>query len=343
MSSLILKTIGIICFVAGKSGGHLIPCTTKAQQLLQENYSVCLFSSGSELDKQILDKHPKITHLCPAELENIPPEWWRKPWFFCTFCYYFCRSCYELYKMKPQKIVSFGGLVSVPVCLAGKVLGIPLELHELNVEPGRAINFTAQFTNSVHIYFPESAAHFPKHTTILDQYPVRFTEQDKQFNKKELSKKFNLDPQKKTLLILGGSQGSITLNQLIKSFIEEHPELTDKIQIIHQTGAQDSENYTDFYHNQGVTAFVCPFYSHLEDFYNLSDIIICRAGAGTIFETRFFQKPAIVIPHETTSTTHQISNAESMMRSYPDQFFMTREQDCSVAMLTEKIKIMLKL
>ena len=342
MSLLILKTVATICFVAGKSGGHLIPCTTKAQQLLQKNYKVCLFSAGSELDKQILNKHPKIKQLCPTELENIPQEWWKLPWFLCKVGYYFCTSCYFLYKIKPEKIVSFGGLVSVPVCLAGKLLGIPLELHELNVEPGRAINFSARFTNNIHIYFPESAQYFPKHNTILDQYPIRFTEKDTEFDRETLAKQFNLDPQKQTILILGGSQGSVSLNQIIKSYVLENPEIVDQIQIIHQTGAQDSEDYADFYKKQGITAHVCSFYSALENFYNLSDLIICRAGSGTIFETRFFKKPAIVIPHETTSTKHQILNAESMMRSYPGQFFMVREKDCSTKLLTEKIKTMLE-
>jgi UDP-N-acetylglucosamine--N-acetylmuramyl-(pentapeptide) pyrophosphoryl-undecaprenol N-acetylglucosamine transferase len=343
MSSLIIKTVGIICFVAGRSGGHLIPCTTKAQQLLKEKYTVCLFSSGSELDKQIVEKHPDIHHICPVELENIPQKWWQFPGFLCRCCQYFCTTCLELYRMKPEKIVSFGGLVSVPVCLAGKLLGIPIELHELNVEPGRAINCTAQLTENVHIYFPETAASFPKHKIILDQYPIRFTEQNKQFDKEKLLQKFNLSPRKKTLLILGGSQGSISLNQLIKSSIESNPQVAREINIIHQTGAQDSENYTEFYRAQGISAFVCPFYSQLEDFYNLADLILCRAGAGTVFETRFFEKRAILIPHETTSTVHQISNAESMIRSYPDQFFMVREQNCTAKILAEKIQEMIQL
>lgn len=341
--SLILKTVMTICFVAGKSGGHLIPCTTKAQQLLQENKEVCLFSSGSKLDKQILDKHHRIKQLCPTRLQDVPQKIWEYPLFLCKMGYYFCSCLYHLHQMQPQKIISFGGLVSVPVCLAGKILGIPVELHELNVEPGRAINFTAKFNKEVHIYFPESADYFPKHKTILDQYPIRFTDQDKVFNKTKLAAQFKLNPNKKTILILGGSQGSISLNQLIKEYIKGNPELKDEIQIIHQTGAQDPEDYGNFYKNHGFSAFVCTFYSNLEDFYNLANIIICRAGSGTIFETRFFKKPAIVIPHETNYTTHQILNAESMMRSYPGQFFMTREKNCSIQLLSEKIQTMLQI
>lgn len=338
--SVILKTIATICFVAGKSGGHLIPCTTQAQQLLEENYKVCLFSAGSELDKKILNKHPEIEQICPVKLGNIPDQWWKLPWFCCKVGYYFCKTCYELYKRKPEKIISYGGLVSVPVCLAAKVTGIPIELHELNVEPGRAINFTAKLTNIVHIYFPESKHYFPKHKTVLETYPVRFTEQDKELDKTKLVEKFNLAPDKKTILILGGSQGSVSLNQLIKNYILDHPEVAETLQIIHQTGAQDSEDYAAFYKKNSVLAHVCTFYSHLEEFYNLANLVICRAGSGTIFETRFFEIPAIVIPHETNSTTHQILNAESMMRSYPDQFFMVREKNCTIELLAEKISLL---
>ena len=339
--SLVLKTIATICFVAGKSGGHLIPCITKAQQLLQENKQIALFSAGSELDYHILDKHPQIKHLCPFELENPPQQWWKMPWFLCKVGYYFCASCYQLYNMKPEKVVSYGGLVSVPVCFAAKLLCIPIELHELNVEPGRAIDLTAKLNKKVHIYFPETEKYLPDYETVLTQYPIRFTEADKQLRKADLYGKFNLDPNKKTILVLGGSQGSVSLNQIIKQFFVQNPFLRDEIQIIHQTGAQDPEDYEKTYAKLGVNSSVWTFYSHLEEFYTVSDLVICRAGSGTIFETRFFEKPAIVIPHETTSTTHQILNAESMMRSYPDQFFMTREKDCSIELLTNKIKTML--
>ena len=144
-------------------------------------------------------------------------------------------------------------------------------------------------------------------------------------------------------MVLGGSQGSVSLNQLVQGFFKENSGIEQSIQIIHQTGAQDDTDYADFYQNNGIDSSVWDFYSHLEEFYNIADLVICRSGAGTIFETRFFETPAIVIPHETTSTTHQILNAESMMRSYPDQFFMVREKECSISLLTDKIKTMLKL
>jgi len=336
--SLILTTLMSICFVAGKSGGHLIPCTTKAEQLLEQNQTVCLFSSGSELDEQILSKHPKIKHLCPITLDDVPEKWWNYPKFLCKIGYYFFSCLYHLYQIKPVKVISFGGLVSVPVCSAAQCLKIPVELHELNVEPGKAINFIARFNPEVHVYFSETARYFPKHRVVFAEYPIRFTEQDKILDRKQLYEKFTLDPNKKTILVLGGSQGSISLNKLIKEFVIQNPEIKNSLQIIHQTGIQDPENYATFYKKYGIDSFVCSFYSELEDFYNLADLLISRAGSGTIFEARFFKVPTIIIPHETTYTRHQILNAESMMHTYPEQFFMIREQNCSAQVLSQAIK-----
>ena len=341
MSPLVFNTIATICFVAGKSGGHILPCITKAQQLHQENNSICLFSSGSDLDNAIVSKHNWIKHVKPAKLENIPSKWWKMPWFCCQLGYYFCKSVHILWKIKPQKIISFGGLVSIPVCIAGKLLGIPIELHELNVEPGRAISFLARYTDTLHIYFPETARAFPEHNCILNAYPIRFTQKDTAYNKKELAQKLHLRQNKKTILILGGSQGSTALNQLIKKYITETPSIRDRIQVIHQTGSQDSENYSDFYKQHEIPALVFQFHSELQDFYNMADIIICRSGAGTLFEIKFFHKKCLTIPHETTSTCHQIRNAESMAQLYPDQFHIIQQKNCSLNTIQHTINSLL--
>src|SRR3989338_3408420 len=108
--STITSALLILCFVAGKSGGHLLPCITQAEKVLQAHPSsqVYLFSSGTPLDTKIMEKHPKIEHYVPATLDGIP---YKKPWLFPLFIYnfisYFTHSVYKLYNIKPAKIISF--------------------------------------------------------------------------------------------------------------------------------------------------------------------------------------------------------------------------------------------
>jgi UDP-N-acetylglucosamine--N-acetylmuramyl-(pentapeptide) pyrophosphoryl-undecaprenol N-acetylglucosamine transferase len=325
-----------ICFVAGKSGGHLIPCITQAHEIQKEypQAKLYLFSSGSELDKTILSKHEDIKHIIPTELDNPPyHKPWLLPWFAGKTAWYYFKSLYQLNQIKPQKVVSFGGFVSIPLILAAKTLGIPFEIYELNVEPGKATTFLSKFTDTIYICFQETAKYFPNKKCILFDYPVRFTQDDLIFDKEKLLQQYNLRNNKKTILILGGSQGSILLNQVFKDMIQKHPEMKEKIQVIHQTGTSDPFNYQEFYQSCGIACNVFSYSNQLQDFYNLADSIICRAGAGTMFEIKFFNKKCITIPHKTAQTDHQIKNVLKLQKDYPENFLIIKQDDFNDALL----------
>lgn len=331
MSAITTHALLILCFVAGKSGGHLLPCITQAEKVLQADTTsqVYLFSSGSDLDKKIMQKHPQIEHYVPAVIDSIP---YRQPWLFPLFIFnlgaYFFNAIYKLWDINPAKIISFGGLNSIPVCLAGKILGIPFELYELNVQPGQAIKFLSYFTDTVHICFSQTAQYFKNKKCILTAYPVRFNNIDRIYNKEKLLKDWNLLPDKKTIVILGGSQGSLFVNQAIKNCLENDPELAGKIQIIHQIGINDQDDYKNFYEQHKIHAVVFAYNEQLQNFYNLADIIICRAGAGTLFEVEFFKKPCIIIPLQTDLNDHQLQNARAMADMHPNQFTVVLQKNC---------------
>ncbi len=341
--SAITTTALILCFVAGKSGGHLLPCITKAEKILHSDATsqVYLFSSGGELDEKIMQKHPAIEHYVPAIIDSIP---YKQPWLFPLFIFnfgaYFFNSLYKLWNIKPAKIISFGGLNSIPVCLAGKILGIPFELYELNVQPGKAVKFLSYFTDTVYICFSQTAQYFKHKKCVLTTYPVRFTDADRTYNKEKLLDEWNLASNRKTILILGGSQGSLFVNQAIKNCLELDPKLADQIQIIHQIGINDQDDYKNFYEQHHIPAVVFAYNEQLQNFYNLADLIICRAGAGTLFEVEFFKKPCIIIPLQTDLNDHQLENAQAMADMHSDKFSVVLQQDCA-SHLSESIKIKL--
>lgn len=343
--SSITTALLTLCFVAGKSGGHLLPCITQAEKFLQAypTSQVYLFSSGTDLDTKIMQKHPNIQHYIPACLESIP---YKNPWLFPLFILnlgaYFINSVYKLSMIQPAKIISFGGLNSIPVCLAGKFLGIPFDLYELNVEPGQSIKFLSYFTDTIHICFSQTAEYFKSKTCIISPYPIRFTENDRIFDRQKLLQDWNLSEDKKTVVILGGSQGSLAVNQAIKNCILSDKEIAQNIQIIHQTGMNDQDNYKEFYKSHQIPAVVFAYNEQLQNFYNLADLIICRAGAGTLFEVNFFKKPCIIIPLQADSTDHQLKNAYAMEKMRPEYFHVVL-QDENVEKLLVAIHSCLKL
>ncbi len=298
-----------------------------------------VFTSGSELDKTILKKHPEIQEYVPTTLDNPPyGQPWLFPWFAFKTCLYFVKSCIKLHQLKPTKVISFGGFICIPACLAATMLGIPVELYELNVEPGKATKLLSKLTKKVYTCFESTKNYLPEIECVHFDYPIRFTQNDLIFNQNKLLKQLNFDLNRKTLLILGGSQGSVLLNQAIKDLFKLHPKIAPELQIIHQTGIFDPYDYASLYQELDIPAIVFGFHDKLSDFYNLADIIISRAGAGSLFEIKFFNKKCIVIPHQTTNTNHQIQNVLELAKEYPEQFSIIEQSNFNVKSLFETLK-----
>ena len=213
--------------------------------------------------------------------------------------------------------------------LAAKILKIPFEIYELNVEPGKATNFLSKFMDTIYVCFRSTAQYFPHKKCIYFEYPVRFTKEDLVADKTELLEKYNLKKDRTTFLILGGSQGSILLNEVFKNMIQDNPDIVSKIQVIHQTGSSDPFDYKQFYDQNNIPAVVFDYHNQLQDFYNLADFIICRAGAGTLFEIKFFKKKCLTIPHKTAQTNHQIQNVLELQKEFPQEFQIIEQDDFS--------------
>ncbi len=317
-----------ISFVAGKSGGHIIPCLTLAQKYLKEQPEthVLFFSNDTPLDKKILSKHPVITQHIPLPLIKFNiTQVYRYPLVILQAIYSFVVSLYYLWKNRPIKLISTGSIVSIPVCLSAFLLRIPIELYEPNAVPGKTIKLLAPLAQTIFVCFAQTKAHFPKQSKnkqrcVLVNYPVRYTAQDKQISQSAAQSILNLNQNKKTVLLLGGSQGSISLNNIVKQWLNQYPVLHKDIQIIHQTGDYDSTNWPAWYQQRTITAQVFNYKNDLAHCYIAADLVLCRAGAGILFEVQFFGTSCIIVPLKANTTTHQIDNAQALAQKFPEQF-----------------------
>jgi len=312
-----------LAFVAGRSGGHVLPALTLAQQ---SNTNVLFFSTDTALDKKLLTGQNVVC--IPLTLQNIPrKKVYKFPHFIWQFTRSFCISLRQLRTHKPTTVISTGGYVSIPVCLAAKLLRIPIELYELNIIPGKATKFLAPLADTIHICFEQTKQYLPAHTCTVAPYPLRFTEQDKQADKTAILQQLGFSPNKKTIVILGGSQGSLFINNTIKQALENNKKLHNNIQIIHQTGSHDPFNWPAFYKKNHISAIAFDYQDDIKKYYIAADLIVCRAGAGTLFEIAFFEKKCITIPLETATTAHQVDNAQAMAKRYPQLFTVVRQQE----------------
>lgn len=219
------------------------------------------------------------------------------------------QSVFWLFFTAPDVVFSKGGYGSFPIALAAGFLRIPFILQESDIAPGLTSKITSRWALEIFTSFPDTE-YFPKDKTICLGNPIRLSLLGG--NKAEAQKMFNLH-QKPLILVLGGSQGSQTINQII---IEVLPDILSRFEIIHQTGianqkqAQAEANIVlkkeqqQYYH-----CFAFLNEKQLKNALSASDLVISRAGSGAIFEIADAGKPMILIPLMGSAQDHQIKNA----------------------------------
>lgn len=319
----------MICVVAGRSGGHIIPGMIYVRNFAQRNpeYGVQFFSTDTELDRSIIALYPYVFTYTPLKIMGVPgKKIWLYPIFLAQVFWAFLTSLRVFLRKRPERVVSMGGYVSIPVVLAARFLRIPVDLFVLDAVPGKAAVWMSALAQHILICFKEAGSYFKKKKVTLVPYPLRFAGED-DVAPAAAKTQLSLDHAKKTLLVLGGSQGSQSLNMLVKEFFTHHPERVSDVQVIHQAGAHGVQELTQFYQAQGIRALVFDYMHDLQYCYAAADLIIARAGAGTIFEILFFKKQTILIPLEVASTSHQIDNARAISAEHPELFSVFRQGD----------------
>ena len=335
----------LIFVVAAGSGGHILPALTFATSWCSQvaGRAISFIGGHKKLDATILKNSLNLAYQESYYLINLPGlKLWRYPMFLFQLIRIFVHSFFLLRKQKPELVYTTGALLAVPICIAARMLRIPVVLHELNARPGKAILFLAPFATKILLTFERSKDFF-KHNAIkcaVRPYPIRFIEQDKQLTKKaalvqvceQIGQHFV--EKKKTFFILGGSQGSQFLNETIKKWILGLSQAErEQIQIIHQSGSMQLQELQNFYDGLSIPTIVFAYYHQLQTMYSAADMVICRAGAGTLFELLFFEKKSLVIPLEGIADDHQVFNAQVLVQEHPTLFTVARQGDALKALI----------
>lgn len=223
----------------------------------------------------------------------------------------FLQALFIVLLLKPDRIVSFGGYIALPFAIAGKITGRNVYTHEQTIHPGYANKLISKFATYTFVSFDESKQFFNLKKTIHTGNPLR----NEIFNAEHVKHKvaFNLP----SVLIIGGSLGSHSINSHIKSIL---PELLETCFVVHQTG--NVKKFDDYQKMKEVQSLLPKMkqkrYSVYEHIlgneigkqYQNADIVICRAGANTIFELLALKKPAILIPLPWSAHDEQRKHAQ---------------------------------
>jgi len=315
-----------IAFTGGGTGGHFYPIIAIAealQDIVREEHLI----------------QPKLYYLAPSQFDekalfdngityvNIPAGKVRRYFSIKNIADLFVtlhgtiQAISNLYNLYPDVVVSKGGYGSVPTLIAARILGIPVIIHESDAKPGRANLMAANFAKKIAISFESAAQYFPKRVQnkiARTGIPIR-----KALMRIELQgaqQYLGLEKDVPTLLIIGGSQGSIKINDAIISSLVE---LVSFANVIHQTGQ------TNFKTVQEVAKVVLANSPHVARYHpfnylsevslqrvaGVADLVVSRAGANSIAEIGLWKKPAVLIPIPESISHDQRTNAYAYART----------------------------
>lgn len=303
-----------VLITVGGTGGHVYPAMALAHQLKQEDPNIELMFVGGGLNKNPyfepkLYFHKEVT--CGALLKKNP---FSAMWSAWNILRGFFQSQRILKAFRPDVVVGFGSFYTLPTLLAAYVKRVPIVLHEANSVPGKVNRLFSKRVKITGIQFPETAALLKGPTQIVS-IPLRAGYRHGSVSHEDARAHFLLHSSILTILVFGGSQGAKGINQLFSSALHKlPPSLLASIQILHFTGdSTTTHQLQEQYAKLGIRSKVKDFETRMDLAWQAADLMISRAGAGTIVEQLEFEVPGILIPYPHATDNHQEKNADFMV------------------------------
>ena len=295
-----------IILTGGGTAGHVTPNIALIPGLKERGYDIHYIGSYNGIEKELIEQLGIPYHgISSGKLRRyFSTQNFSDPFRVLKG---FGEAKKLIKTLKPDVIFSKGGFVSVPVVMAGKQCRVPAIIHESDMTPGLANKLSISSATKVCCNFPETLTFLPKGKAILTGSPIR---KELLTGNREAALKFcGLTDDKPVILIVGGSLGSVVVNNAVRAIL---PQLLETFHVIHLCGKgkvaeelKDLKGYVQFEYIQ----------QELKDIFALTDIVISRAGANAICELVALHKPNLLIPlSANASRGDQILNARSFER-----------------------------
>ena len=293
----------------GGTGGHIYPAIAIANEL-KSRFPKAEFLFVGAQDKMEMQKVPQAGYAIKGLwIAGLQRKFTLQNLLFPVKLLSSLLKSREIIKsFKPDVVIGTGGFASGPLLQMANSLNIPTLIQEQNSYPGITNKLLSKKANKICVAYENLERFFPKEKMIITGNPVRKDLIAIDSKRKEAIKFFNLDPSKKTLLILGGSLGARRVNQLIEK--EKDSILNLNVQVIWQCGKFYLDEYKKYdSNNVQVLAFI----DRMDLVYAAADFVISRAGASSVSELSIVGKPVLFIPSPNVAEDHQTKNSKSIV------------------------------
>lgn len=302
-----LRRVAIAC---GGTGGHLFPGLAVAEALRAANCKVSLLVSPKEVDQEAVKS---VSGMEIITLPAVGLNRGKSIAFLAGFVRSY-RASRKLFRSSPpDAVLAMGGFTSAPPLLAGKRIGARGFLHESNSIPGRANRWLSWVVDRAFISFPSAARRLHASQINASGTPVRNAFRGLELGTCRLA--LGLEPQRPTVLVMGGSQGAGAVNTLVMDSLALLKQRLPQLQWIHVAGSQDATPVRARYEQLQMSAVVYPFFARMDLVLGAATVAVSRAGASSLAELAAVKLPSVLIPYPSATDNHQFFNARAYEES----------------------------
>lgn len=303
-----------IIISGGGTGGHIFPAIAIADSLKKRFPQADILFIGAK-NRMEMDRVPKAGY----PIEGLWISGFKRELSLDNLSFPFkllssmIKARKIIKRFKPDVVIGVGGFASGPTMKTASSLGIPIVIQEQNSFPGVTNKLVAKKAAKICVAYDNMEKWFPKDKIVLTGNPLRNNIKSLDDKKDECLKFFGLDTSKKTILLVGGSQGALGINKGISAMIDAFKD--NDYQMIWQTGVHYYEKALEEVKRNGLQDRIkCTvFIDRMDMAYSAADVVISRAGAMSISELSLLRKAVVFVPLPTAAEDHQTKNAMSLV------------------------------
>lgn len=318
------KKRSVAVFAGGGTGGHVYPALAVVGELLKKEPDTRIVFVGSKagLENKIVPKAgfelltlPVGGLLRTGRLQQL------KTLALMPYCLLI--SAVWILRLQPQFVLGVGGFAAGPFVLVSALLGRRTYIWEPNATPGLTNRILSRFVSTAFVVFESAKQRLRSKTVISAGLPIR---PEIQYRPRESSGRLRV-------LVFGGSQGARVINQTVQKTLQQYPELASQLEVWHQTGSLDHASVLKGY--EGLSVKCVPFIEDMATALNWADLVIARAGVGSVSEIIASRKASILIPLPTAAENHQEANARFLLERGGGEMILQR--DLSPELLRDRL------
>ncbi len=296
-------------FAGGGTGGHIFPAIAIADEIrkIDTSSEILFIGAKGRIEEKIVPSNNY--RLETIEISGINRENLFRNFSLPEKLFRALKRCGKLIKeFMPDVAIGTGGFVCGPVIYKAQRLGVPTLIQEGNAFAGKTIKFLAPGAKRVVINFEETLKYLKRKDNVIRiGHPVRSSLM--KIDRHSAAQKFGVSPERKTLLVFGGSQGARGINDMVSTVAEEV--VASGINLIWQTGSKDFKPLSEMFRSSDRNLRLFEFIDQMDIAYSASDLAICRAGITSIMELSLMRLPSILVPLPGSAEDHQAINANT--------------------------------